>query len=402
MEQLTIDGSFKEHEFKNCNLYAPIEYWNSNDVWNHIYNHRLDWVNANELGRIYAEAANDGDECKSLLEGFETGLTPGCGKSARYGCWVCLLFEKDKTLNNLTHHYDYLKYMEDFRNWLAQFRYAEWNDNRDIFIHGKHRMKKYDMNNHRKGMQIPGGYNLNFRKQVLIRLLETEEKVISERKIPLITDEELAYIQEIWIEDGDLELSVLKIAKNRKFKHLINPMYFKVLKSVEQMKDYSKPHPYHIVNYTWKWIYDLDNKLAFDTSKFCERYFCQMAIQLERNNFDSFNIMKTLIDNNYKFSRYLAIKLIKKLPLETKMHFVDKAKENYIREEWKEDKIGFLTFLGMFYQGEIKIPKEKNLFGFNSEYYEHFEALKEFKKKEDIILCEKISLKDKMRYFDNW
>lgn len=80
MKQLTIDGSFKQHEFKNCNLYAPIEHLNSNDVWTHIYNHKLEWIDANILGRVYAEAANDGDECRSLFEGFETGSTPGCGK----------------------------------------------------------------------------------------------------------------------------------------------------------------------------------------------------------------------------------------------------------------------------------------------------------------------------------
>lgn len=150
MKQLTVDGSFKEHEYKDCNLYAPLEHWNSNDVWTHIYNHKLDWIDANTLGRVYAEASNDGDECRSLFEGFETGLTPGCGKSARYGCWVCTLFDKDKTLNNLGEHYDYLKVMEEFRNWLVQFRQASWDNKRDVFIHGKHKMKLYDLKNHRK------------------------------------------------------------------------------------------------------------------------------------------------------------------------------------------------------------------------------------------------------------
>ena len=62
-------------------------------------------------------------------------------KSARYGCWVCTLFDKDKTLNNLGEHYDYLKVMEEIRNWLVQFRQASWDNKRDVFIHGKHKMK---------------------------------------------------------------------------------------------------------------------------------------------------------------------------------------------------------------------------------------------------------------------
>ena len=87
-------------------------------------------------------------------------------------------------------------------------------------------------------MKIPGGYNLNFRKQILTRLLETERKVISQRDTPLISDEELAYIQECWVEDGDLEMSVKQIAYDRDYEHLINPMYYKAVESVELMKDY--------------------------------------------------------------------------------------------------------------------------------------------------------------------
>lgn len=402
MKQLTVDGSFKKHEYKDCNLYAPLEYWNSNEIWTHIYNHKLDWVDANTLGRVYAEAANDGDECRSLFEGFETGLIPGCGKSARYGCWVCTLFDKDKTLNNLGEHYDYLKVMEEFRNWLVQFRQASWDDNRDIFIHGKHKMKLYDRNNHRKGMKIPGGYNLHFRKQILIRLLETERKVISQRGKPLISDEELAYIQECWVEDGDLEMSVKQIAYDRDYEHLINPMYYKAIKSVELMKDYENLSPFHVKNFNWKWIYDITGNIAFDTSKFCERYFAQMAIQLEKRDYDSYAIMWRLTSSDYLIGNQKLINLIRTLPLETKMDFVDTAKENYIRKEWTDDKVGFLTFLEMYDNKEIIRPEQKTLFGYDSEYSVHFEALEEFESKGDIIDCESISLHDKMRFFDEW
>lgn len=402
MKQLTVDGSFKKHEYKDCNLYAPLEHWNSNEIWTHIYNHKLSWVDANTLGRVYAEAANDGDECRSLFEGFETGSTPGCGKSARYGCWVCTLFDKDKTLNNLGEHYDYLKVMEEFRNWLVQFRQATWDDNRDVFIHGKHKMKLYDRNNHRKGMKIPGGYNLHFRKQILIRLLETERKVISQRGKPLISDEELAYIQECWVEDGDLEMSVKQIAYDRDYEHLINPIYYKAIESVELMKDYENLSPFHVRNFNWKWIYDITGNIAFDTSKFCERYFVQMALQLERRDYDSYAIMGRLTSSDYLIGNQNLIKFIRTLPLETKMDFVDTAKENYIRKEWKDDKVGFLTFLKMYDNKEIIRPEQKTLFGYDSEYSEHFEALEELESKGDIIDCKSISLHDKMRFFDEW
>lgn len=401
MQQQTIDGSFKTHEFKNCNLFAPIEHWKVNDVWNHIYNHKLDWVDSITLGRVYAEASNDGGECRSLLEGFESGSKSGCGKSARYGCWACMIFEKDKTLGALTKHYPYMKHMEEYRNWMAQYKDGNWDKHRDVFIHGKHKMKTYDFENHRKGMKIPGGYNLIFRKDLLIRLMETERKVIKERKIPLISNEELAYIQECWVEDGDLEMSVLDIAYDRDFKHLIDPIYFSVLDSVEQMKVYPKLPKGYVQTFHWKDIYDKNDKFAFDRSKFSKRYFCQMAIQLEKRDHVSHAVMSSITSFRNTPSKQKLIDYIKTLPLETRMDFVDTSKERYIREEWKKDEIGFWTFMERKENGEIKKPK-RNLLGYTGDYSNHYEALDELNKKSDIIDCEKISLADKMRYFDNW
>ena len=95
LEAQTIEGSFKSHDYKGCHLYAPIEKLNSNQVWDYIYHHSLDWVDKNYLGKVYAEATDDGDECKSLLMGFEAS-SPGCGKSGRFGCWICPLhFNKE-------------------------------------------------------------------------------------------------------------------------------------------------------------------------------------------------------------------------------------------------------------------------------------------------------------------
>lgn len=95
MDRLTIEGSYKEHDYKGCNLYAPIEFWNSNDIWTHIYSHGLDWIDATTLGRVYAEAANDGDECRSLFEGFEAG-SPGCGNQLDMGVGFVLYLLKIK------------------------------------------------------------------------------------------------------------------------------------------------------------------------------------------------------------------------------------------------------------------------------------------------------------------
>lgn len=404
MQSQTIDGSFKTHEFKNCNLYAPIEFWNTASVWEHIYNDKLDWVDSNTLGRVYAEASNDGDECRSLLEGMQTGSKSGCGKSARYGCWCCMIFQKDKTLNSLTKHYPYMKEMEKLRNWFAKYRDGNWDINRDVFIHGKHKMKDYDYENHRKGMKIAGGYNLYFRKRMLSELLKCERKIIKYRKKPLITDRELAYIQQCWIEDGDLDFSVKKIAYDREFEHLIEPLYFKVIDSLEQLKVYSKKDDFK--NFSWNndWTRIMKKYLSvnnwIDDERLCDRYYCQMAIQLERRDLDSKTLLKILLTDDTKLI-FGFILLLKTLPLEKSMDFVSKKIEQYIRYEWKTDKIGFITFLERLEKKEIEKP-EKNLFGYNGDYGMHFEQLDELNKKGDIIDCKTISLQDKMRWFDRW
>lgn len=397
LEIQTIDGSFKTHEYKNCSSYTPIEHWNSNQVWDYIYSSTFSWVDKNYLGKIYAEASGDGDECKSLLMGFEA-TAPGCGKSGRFGCWICPLhFNKDKTLINLGKKHTYLQKMEIFRNWLVDDATGQWNWKRDVYIHGKHKMKKYDRDNHRKNMMLPGGYTLLYRKEILIRLAALELDVLEERNGKyLITDEELAYIQEIWIEDGDMDMSVQKICKHRSVQ--ISSKYKEIVEaaSVMQNKTYYGEHlDETIYGESWEIIKGLNRNV-------CARYYTQMALQIQKQGYDAKLVLEGLRYGNRATKKALVL-FIKTLPVETRMDFVENSKENYIRHEWKKDEIGFLTFLEMYEKKEIEKP-QRTLFGFEGEYGKHFEALEELNKVEDItqVNNDLISLEDKMRYFDNY
>ncbi len=123
-ESNTLEGylHLKKHSDSRCKLLAPIEDMTQDEVWDYIYTKSESWVDKNGLGVIYSEAAGDGDECTSVLEGGEAGNKPGCSKSARFGCMICPLFKKDKTLNNLAKENKYLFIVENFRNWIVQFR----------------------------------------------------------------------------------------------------------------------------------------------------------------------------------------------------------------------------------------------------------------------------------------
>ncbi len=397
LEVHTIEGSFKSHDYKGCHSYTPIENFNSNQVWDYIYNDSLEWVDKNYLGKVYAEASGDGDECRSLLMGFEA-QAPQCSRSGRFGCWVCPLhFNKDKTLNNLGKKYTYLQKMEQFRNWLVEDATGIWNWKRDYFIHGKHKMKMYDKKNHRYGMQLPGGYSLQYRKNILARLMSLELEVLEDREGKyLITDEELSYIQEIWIEDGDIDLSVVDICKHRNI--VVSDKYKRVVQAATKMltKNYylaeKKSGPY---GETWYQVKGLNPNT-------CARYYTLMALQIENAGYDSMLILDALRYGEYEQIKPL-IAYVKTLPVETKMDFLDENKERYIKDEWKRDKLGFIPFLELYSSGYIKKLQDK-LIGFEGDYDTHFQGLEMLDNGTDIIDIpnELISLQDKMRWFEDW
>lgn len=396
----------KKHENANCLMYTPIENFTSDEVWSYLYKDALSWLDVNELGRVYSMAsADDGDECRSLLEG-SSGTTPGCGKSSRYGCWLCTILTKDKTLNNLGNHFSYLRHMEDFRNWLVSFRDGQW-ENRDVYNHKAHTKATYNLDNHRKGMRSPGGYSIGFRKEILRKLKETEDKVLQDRKKPLISTEELTYIQELWIEEGDLDLSVEKIFGR---KLAISLKHKKVLVLARRFHKLLHVKP-ELNGIRWFKSY-YKNLKAFSDKTIDARFLSQLALQIIESDKSyygyahqmthsqtAFNVYSFLIEENID-STFL--RTLKGLQI-TKQYYPNDREKEYIHKEWKEDTVGFVTFLDLKEQGEIEEPT-KNLFGYDGDYGKHFNALEKLENGEDIINIpnEEISLADKMRWFDTF
>ena len=76
-----------------CSIYTPVEAWTSDDIWFFLNNEKNPWGAKNkELMGMYAGATADG-ECPLVVD----SSTPSCGDS-RFGCWVCTLVEKDKSM----------------------------------------------------------------------------------------------------------------------------------------------------------------------------------------------------------------------------------------------------------------------------------------------------------------
>ena len=95
-------------------VFSPLEEWNDNDVWVFLMQYKNPWGYSNqELLTLYRGATAD-NECPMMVE----KNLPSCGKS-RFGCWVCTMVEKDKSMEAMIANDDEKAWMTpllEFRN----------------------------------------------------------------------------------------------------------------------------------------------------------------------------------------------------------------------------------------------------------------------------------------------
>ena len=74
-------------------VFAPLAEWTDDDVWVFLMQYKNPWGYSNqELLTLYKGATTD-NECPMMVEKD----LPSCGRS-RFGCWVCTMVEKDKSM----------------------------------------------------------------------------------------------------------------------------------------------------------------------------------------------------------------------------------------------------------------------------------------------------------------
>jgi len=102
-----------------CMIYSPVESWSNDDVWFYLMQAPNPWgYNNRDLLGMYAGATEDG-ECPLVVD----DTTPSCGTS-RFGCWVCTLVEKDRSMSAMVQNDAELEWMQpllELRN-LIDFR----------------------------------------------------------------------------------------------------------------------------------------------------------------------------------------------------------------------------------------------------------------------------------------
>jgi DNA sulfur modification protein DndC len=199
-------------------VYSPIEDWSNDDVWFYLMQVKNPWgYNNRDLLGMYAGASADG-ECPLVVD----ASTPSCGDS-RFGCWVCTLVDKDKSMTAMIQNDEEKEWMMpllDIRDAL-DFRRdhkGEYAENADYDIRDFRRMSG-TVQVMSGGRPIPGPYIQSAREEWLRKLLTAQSYIRKSgppevRGIELITLEELQEIRRIWVVDKhELEDSLPRIYK---------------------------------------------------------------------------------------------------------------------------------------------------------------------------------------------
>lgn len=175
----------------NAFVYTPVVDFTMEDIWMYLLSNPSPWGGDNrQLVTLYRNTSAQG-ECPLVVD--ET--TPSCGNS-RFGCWSCTVVRKDKAMEGLIDSgEDWMEPLLEFRDFLADTQDPK----------NKHGIREHRRRNGKitilKDKLIHGPYTLDFCKELLRRLLTTQQQVRQEgpdSDIELITDEELEEIRRIW------------------------------------------------------------------------------------------------------------------------------------------------------------------------------------------------------------
>lgn len=188
IRDITNEGLNRHHEIPNALTFKPIVNWSTDEVWEFLYGTTPPWGGNHEfMLALYRKAS--GGECPVVLD----LNTPSCGGS-RFGCWTCTVVKEDKSMQGFIDSGDTsLQPLKNFRDWLKIIREEPT------------RRSPLRRSGNSAG---PGPFNPITRKEILTKLFETEKIVGFE----LISDEDLAFIQQEWSKEFDYNDSVNSIA----------------------------------------------------------------------------------------------------------------------------------------------------------------------------------------------
>jgi len=172
-------------------VYMPVEHFSTDDVWNYLLVVPSPWGGDNRRLRALYRSAQDG-ECPLVVD----DTTPPCGNT-RFGCWVCTVVDRDRSMEAMIDSgEEWMIPLLDFRDWLASTQ--------DPSV--KPEQREYKGRNGQVRITNKGllwrTYTLDFSKEMLRRLLETQSKVQEyDSGFILISEDELKEIRRLWLTE---------------------------------------------------------------------------------------------------------------------------------------------------------------------------------------------------------
>jgi DNA sulfur modification protein DndC len=178
-------------------VYSPVENWSNDDVWMYLMQVKNPWGYDNrDLLTMYQGASPDG-ECPLVVD----SSTPSCGDS-RFGCWVCTLVEKDKSMAAMIQN-------DEEKSWMLPL--LELRNALDV----KNDRPLRDFRRMSGAVQImpnftdrviPGPYKQASREEWLRQLLKAQRWIRENgpeyvRGLELVTLAELEEIRRTWVVD---------------------------------------------------------------------------------------------------------------------------------------------------------------------------------------------------------
>ena len=199
-------------------VFSPLEDWTNNDVWVFLMQYENPWGLSNtELQTLYMSASED-KECPMMTEKNQ----PTCGQS-RFGCWVCTMVEKDKSMEAMISNDDEKAWMTP----LLEFRNRFGDEEKDRGRRSFKKMQGYLQGSYEQLHHGP--YLKEWREQWLKELLEKQLEINKYgpeeySDYELISIPELRCIRHIWVfEKHEFDDSLPRIYKDVMGKEFPDP-----------------------------------------------------------------------------------------------------------------------------------------------------------------------------------
>lgn len=188
----TKEGTrLRSHILPNAFVFSPIQDIKVSELWQYLNQVKSPWGADNkQLNALYRNA--NGGDCPLVID----DTTPSCGNS-RFGCWVCTVVKKDKSMEALIlNGEEWMEPLMEIRDLLVDHRNdPDWRET-----------------TRRNGTDGIGPYTEDKRALILERLLKAQKEIrATDETISLINYQELVAIQVTWYRDSLFKHSVAEI-----------------------------------------------------------------------------------------------------------------------------------------------------------------------------------------------